>query len=191
MGRDHPQGTVEVDLGPRHPRGFVAANRCQEQEARKRTGGIGAFYLRSIADFALCRLPHEYDLGIGQDALSRLHLVDEVAGLDQMTRVVLQPPEFAGDTEAVDLRCQCKRLGRHVGAGARIDLFKHGDDVTALDLGDDAGAPSWDQMPVDRLPDLRSGALLGGGRSSEKLLSECTESVPTSDERRWLQRSLL
>ena len=60
------------------------------------------------ADFSLCRLPHQRDLGVGQDTLARCHFADEVARLDEVTWVALD--EFARDTKSIDAEASASTL---------------------------------------------------------------------------------
>src|SRR5262249_35145000 len=175
MAWDHPKCMVKIDLTPSHAGSFTTADRRQKQKTCERPTGISA--LDTVADLSLRRPPEQRDLGVGQHSLPRHHFADEVAGLERMTRIALQAGEFMHDAETKDLRGKRKRFGRHVWARLPIDRLDQGDNVTTLDLGGEACAPTRDEMPANHLLDPACRAQLGGGRALQARLRLVGEGV--------------
>src|SRR5262249_43904660 len=165
--RNDPERIIEVDLAPGHVGGLAAANCGQEQEAGKRPGGVDP----------LGAPPEQRNLRIRQHPLARGHGADELARFDELAGVAHDVAELARDAEAIDAGCERERLRRHVGTGLPVNFLDHANDVGALDLSGDAGAPARDEMPLDGLFDLGCSALLGGSWAGEEGFGERTEGV--------------
>ena len=102
--RNDPERTIEIDLAPRHVSRLATADRRQEQEAREGTGGVDV----------LGRPPQQHDLGIGQNALARRHVADEVRDLDQGAWIARDLLARHGVAE--DRGSEREGLGRRIGA---------------------------------------------------------------------------